>query len=322
MNFTTLSNGTSEGYCIIKSLEKKVNVKGVPYLDLVLCDKTGEINAKLWDYKEYIHGEYSAGELIKIRGTITQYNGADQLRIDKIRAVAESDNIDIGDFVPSAEYPGKLMLDKIYSYIDSITDTQIKTLTKALISDCEDKLLFWPAAYKLHHAMRGGLLYHTLSILRLADSVCGVYPSVDRDLLVAGAVLHDICKIDEFDISPSGIVTNYSVKGELLGHLVMGSMKIQQKAKELGIDGECVTLLEHMVISHHGSPEFGAAVRPMFLEAELLSQLDTLDATVFEISDTLSETEKGGFSPRQWALDNRKLYNHGRKNISPKAKLD
>ena len=322
MNFTTLSNGTSEGYCIIKSLEKKMNVKGVPYLDLVLCDKTGEINAKLWDYKELIHGEYSVGELIKIRGTITQYNGADQLRIDKIRTVAESDNIDIGDFVPSAEYPGKLMLDKIYSYIDSIADTQIQTLTKALIKDCEEKLLFWPAAYKLHHAMRGGLLYHTLSILRLADSVCKIYPSVDRDLLVAGAVLHDICKIDEFDISPAGIVTNYSVKGELLGHLVMGSMKIQQKAGELGIDGECVTLLEHMVISHHGTPEFGAAVRPMFLEAEILSQLDTLDATVYEISDTLSEIEKGGFSPRQWALDNRKLYNHGRKNIAPKAKLD
>lgn len=322
MNFTTLSNGTSEGYCLVKSIEKKVNVKGVPYLDLVLCDKTGEINAKLWDYKEFIHGEYSVGELIKIRGTVTQYNGADQLRIDKIRAVAESDAVDINDFVPSAEYPGKLMLDNIYSYIDGISDIQIKTLTKALITDCEEKLLFWPAAYKLHHAMRGGLLYHTLSILRLADSVCNIYPSVDRDLLVAGAVLHDICKIDEFDISPAGIVTNYSVRGELLGHLVMGGMKIQQKAKQLGIEGECVTLLEHMVISHHGTPEFGAAVRPMFLEAEILSQLDTLDATVFEIADALSETEKGGFSPRQWALDNRKLYNHGRRNISPKANLD
>ena len=322
MNFTTLSNGTSEGYCLVKSIEKKVNVKGVPYLDLVLCDKTGEINAKLWDYKEFIHGEYSVGELIKIRGTVTQYNGADQLRIDKIRAVAESDAVDINDFVPSAEYPGRLMLDNIYSYIDSISDIQIKTLTKALIRDCEEKLLFWPAAYKLHHAMRGGLLYHTLSILRLADSVCNIYPSVDRDLLVAGAVLHDICKIDEFDISPAGIVTNYSVRGELLGHLVMGGMKIQQKAKQLGIEGECVTLLEHMVISHHGTPEFGAAVRPMFLEAEILSQLDTLDATVFEIADALSETEKGGFSPRQWALDNRKLYNHGRRNISPKANLD
>ena len=322
MNFTTLSKGTSEGYCLVKSIEKKVNVKGVPYLDLVLCDKTGEINAKLWDYKEFIHGEYSVGELIKIRGTVTQYNGADQLRIDKIRAVAESDAVDINDFVPSAEYPGRLMLDNIYSYIDSISDIQIKTLTKALIKDCEEKLLFWPAAYKLHHAMRGGLLYHTLSILRLADSVCNIYPSVDRDLLVAGAVLHDICKIDEFDISPAGIVTNYSVRGELLGHLVMGGMKIQQKAKQLGIEGECVTLLEHMVISHHGTPEFGAAVRPMFLEAEILSQLDTLDATVFEIADALSETEKGGFSPRQWALDNRKLYNHGRRNISPKANLD
>lgn len=322
MNFKNLPNGASEGYCLVKSVEKKVNVKGVPYLDLILCDKSGEINAKLWDYKELIHGEYAVGELVKIRGTVTQFNGTDQLRIDKIRAVAETDDVDINDFVPSAEYSGRMMLDKIYSYIESIVNPPIRTLTQALIKDSEEKLLFWPAAYKLHHAMRGGLLYHTLSILRLADSVCKIYPSVDRDLLVAGAVLHDICKIDEFDISPVGIVTNYSVKGELLGHLVMGSMKIQQKANELGIDDECVTLLEHMVISHHGTPEFGAAVRPMFLEAELLSQLDTLDATVFEISDTLSEVEKGGFSSRQWALDNRKLYNHGRKPIFPKAKLD
>lgn len=322
MNFKNLPNGASEGYCLVKSVEKKVNVKGVPYLDLILCDKSGEINAKLWDYKELIHGEYAVGELVKIRGTVTQFNGTDQLRIDKIRAVAETDDVDINDFVPSAEYSGRMMLDKIYSYIESIVNPPIRTLTQALIKDSEEKLLFWPAAYKLHHAMRGGLLYHTLSILRLADSVCKIYPSVDRDLLVAGAVLHDICKIDEFDVSSAGIVTNYSVKGELLGHLVMGSMKIQQKASELGIDDECVTLLEHMVISHHGTPEFGAAVRPMFLEAELLSQLDTLDATVFEISDTLSEVEKGGFSSRQWALDNRKLYNHGRKPIFPKAKLD
>lgn len=322
MNFNTLSNGTSEGFCLVKTVEKKVNVKGVPYLDLVLCDKEGEINAKLWDYREDWHGEYFVGDLVKVRGTVTQYNGADQLRIDKIRCVAETDNVDASEFVPSAEYPGELMLSKIYGYISLMQDGQLKALTEALVKDSEEKLSFWPAAFKLHHAMRGGLLYHTLSILRLAEAVCALYPAVDRDLLFAGAILHDLCKIDEFEISSAGIVTSYSVRGELLGHLVMGGMKIQQKAKELGIDEDTATLLEHMVISHHGTPDFGAAVRPMFLEAEILSQLDTLDATVFEISSAVSAVPVGGFTPRQWALDNRKLFNHGRKIVSTKANLD
>ncbi|MCM1364920.1 MAG: HD domain-containing protein [Faecalibacterium sp.] len=322
MNFKTLQNGISEGYCLIKSVDRKLNVKGVPYLDMILCDKSGEINAKLWDYNEYIHGKYSVGELIKIRGSITQYNGVDQLRVDKIRAVAETDNIDISELVPSAEYPGKFMLDEIYLYISKLQDEELKKLTHAIVKDNEEQLLYWPAAYKLHHAMRGGLLYHTLSILRMAESVCRIYPCADKDLLFSGAILHDICKIDEFDTSSAGIVTSYSVRGELLGHLVMGAMKISEKAKELGISEKTAMLLEHMVISHHGSPEYGAAVRPMFLEAEILSQLDTLDATIFEISSAVSAVGDNEFTQRQWALDNRKLFNHARKEIFPKANLE
>ena len=141
-------------------------------------------------------------------------------------------------------------------------------------------------------------------------------------MLTCGIIVHDICKIDEFNISSSGLVTSYSVKGELLGHLVMGAMKIGEKAKELGISEEKAVLLQHMVISHHGEPEFGAAVRPMFLEAEILSQLDKLDATIYEITNAVSETPEGDFSQRQWALDNRKLYNHARKKSEPKANLE
>ena len=322
MNFKTYPNGTTEGYCIIKTLDQKINVKGVPYLDIVLSDSDGEINAKLWDYKEELHGKYEAGSFVKVRGTLSQYNGADQFRIERIREVTDSDAVDIGEFVPSSEYSGEEMLQKIYSYIDSIKDEELKTLTKAIIDDNRENLLFWPAAFKLHHAIRGGLLYHTLSIVKLACSVCRIYPSVDRDLLLAGAILHDVCKIDEFDVNNIGMVKNYSVKGELLGHLVMGAMQIEQKAKELGINDETAMLLEHMVISHHGTPEFGAAVRPMFVEAEILSELDTLDATIYEITSAVSSVNDGEFTARQWALDNRKLYNHGRLDIKPKANLE
>lgn len=314
--------GTKDGFWLIKTIDKKVNVKGAPYLDMMLCSKEGEISAKLWDYNELIHGAYTPGEVVKIRGSVTQFNGNDQLRVDKIRHVEANDGINIADFVPTADYPGEMMLGEIMNIIASVEDAELQRLTYELVKDCEQQLLHWPAAFKLHHAIRGGLLYHTLSILRLCESVIGLYPSVDKDLLMCGAIVHDLCKIDEFNLSSAGLVTGYSVKGELIGHLVMGAIKIEKKAQQLGINSEKAMLLQHMVISHHGEPEFGAAVRPMFLEAEILSQLDKLDATIYEINEAVAGVNENEFTQRMWALDNRKLYNHGRKTPEAKAKLD
>lgn len=313
---------TNDGFWLIKTVDKKVNVKGAAYLDMMLCNKDGEIPAKLWDYSELVHGEYAPGEVVKIRGSITQFNGNDQLRVDKIRHTEANDGINISDFVPSADYSGEMMLGEIMNIIANVEDIELQRLTYELVKDCEKELLHWPAAFKLHHAIRGGLLYHTLSIIRLCEGVCRIYPSVDKDLLVCGAIVHDLCKIDEFNLSSAGLVTGYSVKGELLGHLVMGAMRIANTAEKLGISGEKAMLLQHMVISHHGEPEFGASVRPMFLEAEILSQLDKLDATIYEINEAVSGVAEGEFTQRQWALDNRKLYNHGRKVPEAKAKLD
>lgn len=312
----------NDGFWLIKTVDRKTNVKGAPYLDMMLCDKDGEISAKLWDYSELVHGTFDAGELIKVRATVTQFNGVDQLRVEKIRKVTDADGVNISDFVPTAEYSGEMMLGAIMNAIASVKDEELKALTYALVKEREKEILTWPAAFKLHHAIRGGLLYHTLSILKLSEGVCMLYPSVDKDLLTCGIIVHDLCKIDEFDLNPAGLVSSYSVRGELLGHLVMGAMKIEQKALELGISREKAMLLEHMVISHHGEPDFGAAVRPMFLEAEILSQLDTLDATIYEITSAVGEVKEGEFTGRMWALDNRKLFNHGRKESKPKAILD
>lgn len=313
---------SNDGFWLIKTIDKKVNVKGAAYLDLMLCNKQGEIPAKLWDYNEHVHGEYTPGEVVKVRGTVTQFNGNDQLRVDKIRHAEANDGINIADFVPTAEYSGEMMLGEIMTIIANVEDSELQRLTYELVKEREQQLLHWPAAFKLHHAIRGGLLYHTLSILRLCEGVCAIYPGVDKDLLMCGAIVHDLCKIDEFNLSSAGLVTGYSVKGELIGHLVMGAMNIARKAEQLGINGEKAMLLQHMVISHHGEPDFGAAVRPMFLEAEILSQLDKLDATIYEINEAVSGVGEGEFTQRMWALDNRKLYNHGRKETSPKAKLD
>lgn len=319
-----IANGKKNGYdlyCMIKTISEKTNVKGDQYLDITFSDSDGEMNAKLWNYSAAEHGSYEVGDIVKVRGEVTQYNGKDQMRVDKIRLVAETDDFDYSTVVLTSEYPGEAMMKEIYSVINAVKDEDLKTLTLALLKDAEEKMLYWPAAFRLHHAMRGGLLYHTLSILRLAQSVSALYPSVDKDMLYCGCVLHDICKIDEFDVNNLGIVKSYSPKGELVGHLVMGAMKIAEKAKELNIPEDKSMLLEHMIISHHGTPEFGAAVRPMTLEAIVLSELDNLDATIYEVEAAVKSVKPNEFTDRMWALDNRKLFNHGRTDVSTKANL-
>lgn len=322
MEFRMIDNkGTAEGYCLIKTLEKKINVKGVPYLDMTLTDRTGEISAKLWDYREEIHAWIQPNMLVKVRGVISEYNGADQFRTERIRPVVDADNVRIEDFVPSAPYSGEQMLESLVTLVEGFENEDLKTLVLSLLSESREKLLYWPAAFKLHHAIRGGLLYHTLSIVRLAQEACVIYPFVDRELLLSGAILHDIAKLSEFEAQSTGIASGYTTEGTLIGHLVRGAMLVEQKGKELGTDSETLMLLEHMLLSHHGEPEFGAAVRPMFLEAEILSSLDMLDARIYEIQSAIAGTASGEFSARQWALENRKFLNHGRTQSDGNAKL-
>ncbi|MBR6902749.1 MAG: HD domain-containing protein [Clostridia bacterium] len=322
MNFNTIDeSGRVEGFCLVKSVEKKTSSKGDVYLDFTLGDATGEINAKLWRYVPAEHGEYKAQDIVKVRGTISQYGGADQLRIDRIRATYDGDNINMEDLVRSVNYSGEEMFTELFSIAESFSDNELKTIVTAILNDNKDKLLYWPAAFKLHHAVRGGLLMHTLSIVRLCESVCGIYPFIDRQLLISGAILHDIAKLDEFEVGKVGIAEGYTVDGNLLGHLAMGAMKIDEYAKKLGISHRTAVLLQHMILSHHGEPEFGAAVRPMFIEAEVLSELDLMDSRIYEMREAVGAVKEDEFSGRMWALDNRKLFNHNRKDLNEDTKL-
>lgn len=313
MNFTPLgSTNSHEGYCLIKTVEKKLTAKGVPYLDMTLADNSGEINAKLWDYKESPSNQFNALDFVKVRGTYVPFNDTVQFRVERIRNVIPEDNVAIEDYVPSACLTGQVMLAEIEKVVASFRDAELKCLVGAVIEKYREKLLYWPAAKNLHHAVRSGLLMHTLSILRLARGVCSIYRFVNYDLLCAGAILHDIAKIDEMQATATGIAAEYTVKGNLLGHLVMGAINIDRIGRELGISDETLTLVEHMLISHHGTPEFGAAKMPMFIEAELLSQLDLMDARLYEMHAAVEAVDEGAFTPRQWALENRNLYNHGK----------
>ncbi len=322
MNFTPIDNNSLvEGFCIIKNVDKKTSSKGDCYLDMTLGDATGEINAKLWRYSPEVHGEYDANQIIKVRGTISQYNGSDQFRIERIRPTLPEDNINPEDFVKSALFSGEEMYNELLGIAESFVDNDLKTIVCEILKDNRFALLYWPAAFKLHHAVRGGLLLHTLTIVRLAEGVCKIYPYIDRELLISGAILHDIAKLREYEVAETGIASGYSVEGNLLGHLAMGAMVIDKYAEKLGISKKTAMLLEHMVLSHHGEPDFGAAVRPSFIEAELLSELDLMDSRVYEMHEAVSNTEAENFSGKLWAMDNRKLYNHNRTNLDKTINL-
>jgi len=310
MNFTCVNNSTGalEGFCLVKAVEQKTNVKGQAFLDLTLMDAAGEVNAKLWDYKPENHGTVSMNDLVKVRGTLSVYNGQDQFRVERLRRVTESDGVRMEDFVPSAPLPGEEMLAEILAAVEGFQDGPLKRLVLSILDEKRETLLFWPAAFRLHHAVRGGLLWHTLSILRLAQAVAALYPEINADLLFAGVILHDIDKTNEYDVPATGLATGYTLKGNLVGHLVGGAVYIEQKAKEVDLPEETLLLLQHMLISHHGVPEFGVAKEPMFLEAEILSELDLMDARVNEIAVAMQGVQPGEFSNKIWALDNRKFY--------------
>ena len=307
------NRGTLQGFVFVRSCDRKTAKNGSVYLDLTVNDSEQDVAAKMWDFKGTESEQPVPNSVILVRGTLNLYNGQPQLRIDRFRQTNDGDNVDIDKFVPSASFPGQKMYDELVWIVAHFEDEQLKKLTAAVLEEYRARIVELPAAFRLHHAVRGGLLMHTLSICRMAQCAAKLYPSVDGDLLLAGAILHDIAKSEEFNLSPTGLVDSYTVRGILVGHLVRGAMIVEEIGRRLGVDEELLMLLEHMLISHHGEPEFGAAVRPSFLEAEILSQLDTLDANIYEIETVVKGVQPGGFSTKVWALNDRKFYNHGRK---------
>lgn len=304
-------------FAMIKELSEKKDKNGNGYLDMIVIgsDKK-EYPAKIWRFEN--NGQYEAGEVIEIEYTVDNYKGKTQLTITMIKKAPDDM---IKDFVPASEYDGKAVFSMLLEKADNFTDNDFKQLVTSILLKNREKLEVYPAAYRLHHAIVGGLMLHTASIVEMAEKTCEVYPNINRELLISGAILHDVAKVFEMETSKTGLCSGYSVGGELIGHLVKGAMYIEETAKELGIDEKKAILLEHMLLSHHGVPEYGSPVRPMFLEAEILSTLDSLDATIFEINNATGKIEEGKFTERQWALDNRKLFNHGLSSTEHKVNL-
>ena len=308
-------NGTLQGFVLVRSCEKKTTKTGGHYLDLIIFDGDADYIAKYWDFKGTDDDKPHVNTLILVRGTLSTYNNQPQFRIERFRNKLDSDEVDIADFIPSASFDGEEMYGAIMSYVEAFEDDELKKLAQTVLEEFKSRILELPAAFRLHHAIRCGLLMHTLSICRLAEAVAMLYPSIDKDLLLCGAILHDIAKSEEFNLSPTGLVDSYTVPGTLIGHLVKGAMIVEEIGKQLEISEQTKTLIEHMLISHHGIPEYGVAVRPLFLEAEVLSALDTLDANIYEIEDVVRDITPGAFTNKIWALQDRKFFNHARKPI-------
>ena len=293
-----------DGFLLCRAAAQKTSSNGGKYLDMTLCDISGEVNAKMWDG---LTPAPEIAQVLRIRGMMLEYNGRPQLRVDKMRPATEADQYDMELLAPCAPDSPEKMKGEIYDRVNAIADPQLRALVLRRLDQCGDQLNYYPAASKLHHAERSGLLHHTSTMLRMAGHVCEIYPQLDADLLAAGVVLHDLCKIDEMDSDEIGMVSDYTVQGLLIGHLVGGVAEIHQLGKEIGVRSELLIMLEHMILSHHDLPEYGSPKPPMFPEAEVLHTLDLLDARMFEMTRALKNAKPGGFTERIWSLE-RKLY--------------
>lgn len=281
---------TSDGLCNLVVLDKEKNQYN---LKMTLESSKGIIINHIYKFDCMKKEGQRVGFVVKEYKDIKEVN---EENIDEIyRSFLASSPISFDD--------GK---NEVLAYVEKIENKVIKDITVNLLNKYEDKFFIYPAAAKMHHAYVGGLVHHCLSMLHLADAFIANFSYLNKDYLYAGIILHDIGKATELD----GVVdTAYSLEGQLIGHLVIGAIDIANAAKELGYeDKEEVLLLKHMLISHHGLPQFGSAKKPMTPEALALWYIDTIDSKFRVLGTELEKVEKGSFTDNIGVIDKMKIY--------------
>lgn len=298
-------------FFMVKSIAVKLGSNKKQYLDIMLGDKTGEISGKKWDVSDEELPSLNTireGDILKIRALVTEWNGLKQFRVLRIRKRSTDDPVEFSDFIKSAPEKSEDMYAFVLETAQAFQDEDLKKLCVRMLEENREKLMYYPAAQKNHHAERGGLLYHIKRMLMNGERMCQVYEGLNQDLVLAGVILHDMEKINEIESNELGISSGYSFEGQMLGHLIQGVKTLSRLTEELNFPQEKAIMLEHMILSHHYEPEFGSPKRPLFPEAELLHYLDIIDARIFDMQDALEKTRPGEFSDRVWTLDNRRLY--------------
>ena len=308
----TLAAGSDiTDFFIVKSIGIKAGSNKKNYLDLMRGDSSGEINGKKWDVSDEEADslmDIAEGDIVKVKAQVTEWNGVRQLRIGRIRKAEARDDLNMADFVKAAPEDPQEMFAYVLERANAIKDEALRKLAVNALNENREKLLYYPGAMRNHHAELAGLLYHIRRMLTMGLKACQVYTNLDKDWVVCGVIMHDMEKLNELKSNEMGISPGYTAAGNMLGHLVMGAVKLEERAKAAGLSEEKTIMMQHMIISHHYEPEFGSPVKPLFPEAELLHYLDMLDAKMFDFEAALENAEPGSFTERVRTLDGRMLY--------------
>ena len=296
-----------------------------PFLKALISDKTGQVAARMWSIEPAQFKRLPTDGFVYIEAETQPYQGELQLIIQSIDPTEPTPE-QLRELIPSSKYDPEEMFAELKTILNTMAHPAAKALASVYLSDEHLMTAFKkaPAAKAMHHAYLGGLLEHTLSLLRLAQAVCPLYPKINRDVVLLGLFLHDLGKTRELIYDRT---FSYSDRGELIGHIVDGAIMLHDKAQQVMRDTgqrlppNLVMVLQHIILSHHGIPEFGAAKVPMTPEAILVSMLDNLDAKTTMVlvaarpdggladpSEQKGETLGGNFTEKQWALDNAKLF--------------
>ncbi len=281
---------------LVKDKSLGVGKNGKSFLTVLLSDKTGQVDAKVWDNVDQISTVFEIGDLVKIKGVIQIYNQKKQLVVHRLENVAEL-NLNKDDYMIETEkIDTSNLYVKLIGYVNKIESGPIKQLCLDCLNDEEikAKMLIMPAAKSMHHAMRGGLLKHVVSICQIMDFVGDHYNFLNKDLLIFGALFHDLGKIWELDITQYDKIF-YTDKGQLLGHMNLACELIDKKTQRiLGFPEDLKTILKHIVLAHHGKLEYGSPKLPMFPEALIVAMIDDFDSKVDQVSNFVIQERQSG----------------------------
>jgi 3'-5' exoribonuclease len=298
---------------LVQTKERKIASNGNAYLDLDLRDSSGSIKAKLWDC-DRLNLDFEADDVVRVEGQVEEYRGAAQLKIRKI-SKCPGEEVDLRDYFPRSARDPEEMYGALLERVGRMPEGPVRQLLLAVLEDpsITPRLKLAPAATAYHHAYLGGLLEHVLSLVELGDQVCDHYPAgdLDRDLVLAGLVLHDLGKLDELSYERG---FHYSTRGQLIGHITIGLELVQTKMRAVpDFPASLKDRIEHIILSHHGKLEFGSPKEPMFAEALVVHYLDDLDSKLASVrAHYASEKDRAGeFTSRNRAL--------GRELLKPEA---
>jgi 3'-5' exoribonuclease len=303
-----------DSFFLVLGKQQRMTKQNKPYLNLILGDKTGQIEARVWDLADSrISRDFDRGDIVKVRGYVTRFDDRCQVKVEQLRKAQDAE-ADRRDMLPSTVLDIDVLWASFEATVASIANPDLKRLLAAVLAQPEIAQAYReaPAARQLHHAWLGGLLEHVVSLLGLAEVVAAHYTFLDRDLLLTGVILHDIGKIRELSWVTG---FDYTVEGVLLGHIQMGMDLVEKAIASIpDFPPRLRTLVQHLILSHHGKLEFGSPKLPMIPEALALNFVDDFDAKMMAAQQEFEKSAREGRAPDEltgkvWALDNRQLLN-------------